>query len=197
MRAARGAFLIPIAKAFSTDIGHEVAQLGVQVHGGMGYIEETGAAQYARDARITSIYEGTNGIQAMDLVGRKLMDGGEAAFALLDEIEAFAEAARGTLTDLAEPVWSAAESLREATEAMLARDMNDRFAGAVPFLRAFARVLGGYFHLKAAMAEKGEGPRTRLARFYMARLLPEYASLLAQTRNGAADLYALSADDLR
>nr|WP_319248381.1 acyl-CoA dehydrogenase [uncultured Celeribacter sp.] len=195
-QAARGAFLIPIAKAFSTDIGHEVAQTGVQVHGGMGYIEETGAAQYARDARITSIYEGTNGIQAMDLVGRKLMDGGDAAFAILDEIETFAEAARAELPKRAKAVWEAAETLREGVEAMLALPMNDRFAGAVPFLRAFARVLGGYFHLKAAIVEEGEGPRSRLAAFYINRMLPEYTALLAQARLGAADVYALSGEDL-
>ncbi len=193
---ARGAFLIPIAKAFGTDIGHEVAQLGVQVHGGMGFIEETGAAQYARDARITSIYEGTNGIQAMDLVARKLMDGGEAANALLDEIEAFAEAARASLPELAGPVWSAAETLREGLEVVLALDLNDRFAGATAFLRAFARVLGGYYHLKSAVAEGEAGTRTRLARFYIHRMLPEYAPLLAQARLGARDLYALTTEDL-
>ncbi|MEN8888611.1 MAG: acyl-CoA dehydrogenase [Celeribacter marinus] len=193
---ARGAFLIPIAKAFGTDIGHEVAQLGVQVHGGMGFIEETGAAQYARDARITSIYEGTNGIQAMDLVARKLMDGGEAANALLDEIEAFAEAARVSLPELAGPVWSAAETLREGLEAVLALDLNDRFAGATAFLRAFARVLGGYYHLKSALAEGEAGTRTRLARFYILRMLPEYTSLLLQARLGASDLYSLTPEDL-
>ncbi|MBU2867712.1 acyl-CoA dehydrogenase [Pacificibacter marinus] len=195
-QAAKGAFLIPIAKAFGTDIGHEVAQMGVQVHGGMGYIEETGAAQYARDARITSIYEGTNGIQAMDLVSRKLNDGGDAAFAILDEIESFAEAARGHMPALAKEVWSAAETLREGVEAMIALPLNDRFAGAVPFLRAFARVLGGHYHLKAAIAEKDEGKRTKLAAFYMRRLLPEHGALLAQARLGAADLYAFSMDEL-
>ena len=90
--AARAALLTPIAKAFGTDTGIAVAEMGVQVHGGMGFIEETGAAQYARDVRVTAIYEGTNGIQSMDLVGRKMMDGGEAAQRLLDEIEANAEA---------------------------------------------------------------------------------------------------------
>ncbi|NVK46977.1 MAG: acyl-CoA dehydrogenase [Rhodobacteraceae bacterium] len=193
---ARGAFLIPIAKAFSTDIGHEVAQIGVQVHGGMGFIEETGAAQYARDARITSIYEGTNGIQAMDLVGRKLMDGGDAAFGILDEIEVFAEAARATLPNRAKAVWNAAETLREGVEAMLALPMNDRFAGAVPFLRAFARVLGGYYHLKAAISEGGDGPRARLAAFYINRMLPEHTALLAQARLGTEDIYALAPEDL-
>jgi len=87
--AARGALLTPIAKAFSTDIGNEVAYLGVQVHGGMGFIEETGAAQHSRDARITSIYEGTNGIQSIDLVTRKLAtQGGASVWALLDELSA-------------------------------------------------------------------------------------------------------------
>ena len=85
--AARGALLTPIAKAFSTDIGNEVASLGVQIHGGMGFIEETGAAQHYRDARITPIYEGTNGIQSIDLVTRKLAaNGGAAVLALLGEL---------------------------------------------------------------------------------------------------------------
>ena len=86
--AVRGALLTPIAKAFSTDIGNEVASLGVQIHGGMGFIEETCAAQHLRDARITPIYEGTNGIQAIDLVTRKLgVNGGASVFALLDELK--------------------------------------------------------------------------------------------------------------
>ncbi|WP_204115676.1 acyl-CoA dehydrogenase [Shimia biformata] len=194
---SRAAFLTPIAKAFGTDTGIAVAETGVQVHGGMGFIEETGAAQFCRDVRVTAIYEGTNGIQAMDLVGRKLMDKGEAANLILDEIEEHAETARGTMPELAEPVWQATETLREGVEWMLEQgDMNERFAGAVPFLRAFARVLGGHFHLKAAMAEGGDGPRTRLARFYVNRLLPEHAGLLAHATEGASDLYALSIDDL-
>ncbi len=193
--AARAAFLTPIAKAFGTDIGHEVANLGVQVHGGMGFIEETGAAQFARDVRVTSIYEGTNGIQAMDLVGRKLMDGGDTAFSLLDEIEEGAEAARLVMPDLAEPVWQAAETLREAVETLLAKDMADRFGGSVPFLRGFARVLGAHYHLRAAMAERG-GAHEKLARFYITRLLPEYHGLLAHARQDSAELMALSEDDL-
>ena len=186
---ARAALLTPIAKAYGTDTGCRVADMGVQVHGGMGFIEETGAAQYLRDARITAIYEGTNGIQAMDLVGRKLMDGGEAAFRLIGEVEATAAAARATLPDLANDLWQAAETLREATEALLALDMNERFAGAVPYLRAFALVLGGAFHLKAALADPA---RAALARVMIRRLLPEHAALLARSRQGAADLYALS-----
>ena len=194
---ARAAFLTPIAKAFGTDTGIAVAEMGVQVHGGMGFIEETGAAQYARDVRVTAIYEGTNGIQSMDLVGRKLMDGGEAAYALLDEIEDRAEAARGEFPELAEPVWQATETLREATEWRVAQgNMTDRFAGSVPFLRGFARVLGGYYHLRAAVAEGGQGARSKLAQFYIKRLLPEHAGLLVHAMQGGDDLYALSVDDL-
>ncbi|MFK7940417.1 MAG: acyl-CoA dehydrogenase [Roseovarius sp.] len=194
---ARAAFLTPITKAFGTEVGIGVADTGIQVHGGMGFIEETGAAQYARDVRVTAIYEGTNGIQSMDLVGRKLSDNGEAAAALLDEIEAHAEAARAQMPDLAEPVWQASETLREATEWMVAQgDMNARFAGSLPFLRAFARVLGGHFHLAAAMAEGGEGPRSRLARFYITRLLPQHVGLLTESMAGADDLFAITAEDL-
>ncbi|WP_300012657.1 acyl-CoA dehydrogenase [uncultured Roseobacter sp.] len=193
---ARAAFLTPIAKAFGTETGMDVAETGVQVHGGMGFIEETGAAQFSRDVRVTAIYEGTNGIQAMDLVARKMMDGGEAAARLLDEIEACAEEARSHLSDLAEPVWQASESLREVTEWLVAQqDMTTRFAGAVPYLRAFARVLGGYLHLKAALADQG-GAREALARFYIKRLLPEHVGLLAHAQAGADGLYSLSPDEL-
>ena len=194
---ARAALLTPINKAFGTDTGIRVSELGVQVHGGMGFIEETGAAQYSRDVRVTAIYEGTNGIQAMDLVGRKMMDGGEAASRLIDEMESAVEAARSEYADLAEPVWQSMETLRETTEWLVGQsDMNDRFAGAVPYQTGFARVLGGYFHLLAAQAENGEGPRTKLARFYIKRMLPEHAGLLEHAKQGAADLYALSPEDL-
>ena len=194
--SARGAFLTPIAKAFGSDIGVEVASQGVQVHGGMGYVEETGAAQYLRDARITPIYEGTNGIQAMDLVARKMSDDGEVAFRLLDEIEAGAEAVRGEFPVLGDAVWSAAENLREATEWLLTQDLDARFAVAVPYLRAFARVLGGHYHLRAAYAVEGKGPRMALAQFYINRLLPEHDGLLSQVRVGDKGLYDLSVDAL-
>ena len=194
--AARAALLTPIAKAYGTDIGMWVAEQGIQVHGGMGFIEETGAAQYYRDVRVTAIYEGTNGIQAMDLVGRKMMDGGKAAFRLLQEIEDEARAARADLPELAEDVWQAAESLREATEAMVGSDTQDRFAGAVPYLRAFARVLGAHYHLRAAIAAGKGSARENLARVYIRRLLPQYAAALAEAREGAEGLYALSVEDL-
>jgi acyl-CoA dehydrogenase len=193
---ARAALLTPIAKAYGTDVGNDVAQMGVQVHGGMGFIEETGAAQYARDVRVTAIYEGTNGIQAMDLVGRKMMDGGEAALRLIDDVQKGAVLARAAMPELAGDVWDAAEALREATESLVGQEMNDRFAGAVPYLRAFARVLGAHYHLKAAMAESAPGPRRALAMVAIQRLLPEHSALLAQVSLGAAGLYALSDADL-
>jgi hypothetical protein len=190
---ARAALLTPIAKAFGTDTGVDVASMGIQVHGGMGFIEDTGAAQYLRDVRVTTIYEGTNGIQAMDLVGRKMMDGGEAAFRLLDEVQADAEAARQTLPDLAGDMWTAAESLRKATEWMVAQSLEDRFAGSVPYLRAFARVLGGHLHLRAALADAARQP---LARVAIRRLMPEHIGLLAQAREGAGGLFDISPGDL-
>ena len=191
---ARAALLTPITKAFGTDIGNEVSAMGIQVHGGMGFIEETGAAQFARDVRVTTIYEGTNGIQAMDLVARKMMDGGEAAARLMDEVEASAEAARDTFPRMAEAVWQACESLRETTEWMIAQNHRVRFSGAVPYLRAFARVLGGHVHLLSALNDKG-GPREKLARFYITRLLPEHASLLSQAQAGDVDIYSLTPEE--
>jgi hypothetical protein len=193
---ARAALLTPIAKAYGSDTGMAVSETCVQVHGGMGFVEETGAAQFYRDVRVAAIYEGTNGIQAMDLVGRKMMDAGAAAFRLLQEVEDEAKAARDVLPDLAGDVWAAAETLREATEWLVAQESQDRFAGAVPYLRAFARVLGAYYHLKAAIAEGAKGPRTALARVYVRRLLPQHAAAIAEAKEGAAGLYALSVDDL-
>lgn len=193
---ARAALLTPIAKAYGTETGMKVSDTGIQVHGGMGFIEETGAAQFYRDVRVTAIYEGTNGIQAMDLVGRKMMDGGKAAFRLLQEIEDEAAAARETLPELAEDVWHAAETLREHTEWLVAQGNQDRFAGAVPYLNAFALVLGGYFHLRAALAGGTDSARTKLAAVYIRRLLPRSAAYLAESKEGAEGLYALSVEDL-
>ncbi len=186
---ARAAFLTPIAKAWGTDVGCRVADMGVQVHGGMGFVEETGAAQYLRDVRITPIYEGTNGIQAMDLVGRKMMDGGEMATRMIEEVLDGAKAAQAAMPDLARAVWDAAETLREATSAMLEAEAQDRFAGAVPYLAAFARVLGAHYHMIAA--QKGDDARKTLARVFITRVLPRNAGDLAEARAGAGDLDAL------
>jgi hypothetical protein len=189
--AARAAFLTPICKAYGTDTGISVADTGIQVHGGMGFIEETGAAQFYRDGRVAAIYEGTNGIQAMDLTARKMMDGGAAAMALIDEIATTAAEA-GSRGDL---LAVTVAELRAATVRMLELDLNDRFAGAVPYLRAFALTLGGQYHLRAALAE-GEGPRTRLAQSFLARQMAAVPGLLAEAGLGASDLYALSPEDL-
>ena len=185
--AARAAFLTPIAKAFGTDAGCEVSSLAMQVAGGMGYIEETGIAQFYRDVRVTAIYEGTNGIQAMDLVGRKLADGGAAARALIGEIAATAEASgeRGLRLGVA------AGRLSEATAWMLAAEGDERFAGAVPYLRAFALTLGAHYLLKAAEAEGGGAQRAALADFHLLHMLSELEALAARACAGAATLRAL------
>ncbi|MEL7463458.1 MAG: acyl-CoA dehydrogenase [Pseudomonadota bacterium] len=185
---ARGALLTPIAKAFSTDIGFEVASMGVQVHGGMGFIEETGAAQLMRDVRVTSIYEGTNGIQSMDLVGRKLMDGGVAARAMLKDV---GKAASGPHADA---VRAAREEVAEATEWMLrVNDINDRFAGSVPYLRAWATLLGAHYLNKAAEIDPN---RAGLADFYMAHIAPQITALVSAATSGSTPLYALDAERL-
>ena len=189
-QAARAAVLTPIAKSYATETGMKVANTGIQVHGGMGFIEETGVAQFLRDVRVSAIYEGTNGIQAMDLTGRKMADGGAAIHALIDDVEAEARQAGAP----GAPVAEMAACLRAATDDMLGRAPNDRFGGAVPYQMGFARVLGALYHLRAAQA--GGAARGALARFYIARLLPEAHGLFAQARAGAAELYALSADEL-
>ena len=187
---ARAAFLTPIAKSFGSDVGVAMADIGVQIHGGMGFVEETAAAQYLRDVRITPIYEGTNGIQAMDLVARKMADGGAAAFALMDDIEALAAVSSSNFSNA---VQASVAELRSTTEWLLRQELIDRFAGAVAYQKAFARVLGGYFHLIAAMS--GEGKRMRIAAFYINSLLPEYTALCSQARAGSRDLYELELDD--
>jgi hypothetical protein len=152
--------LTPIAKAWSTDRANDVASLGVQVHGGMGYVEETGAAQHMRDARIAAIYEGTNGIQAMDLVGRKLQgDGGAAAKAFIQdtrEVATIAKAGkREDLKIIGARLLESANALGDATDWLLkaaAADQDHVLAGAAPYLKQFGNVAGGYYLTKGAMA---------------------------------------------
>jgi acyl-CoA dehydrogenase len=189
--AARGALLTPIAKAFSTDIGNEVAYLGVQVHGGMGFIEETGAAQHYRDARITPIYEGTNGIQAIDLVTRKLApNGGASVFALLEElsqivrqVEASNDPAFGTTaTKLRDGLASLERTSRWLLERVSSAP-NDALAGATPYLRLFGSTLGGCMlanEALAARANAGDADPQRyvsLARFFAENITVQAGSL--------------------
>ncbi|MFS0738541.1 acyl-CoA dehydrogenase [Sphingomonas sp. 1P06PA] len=185
---ARLDLLTPLAKAWGTDVGVEVASLGVQVHGGMGFVEETGAAQHYRDARIAPIYEGTNGIQAADLVGRKLMgDGGAALAALIADIrsEAGGEAALMALADAVERV----------AEAFLAAEVDDRLAGSVPFLKMCAVLVAGWLMARQAAAATGNSDFERMkrtaSRFLLERIVPEAAGEEAAALAGAAGLYAV------
>ena len=155
----REELLTPIAKAWSTDIGVEVASMGIQIHGGMGYIEETGAAQHLRDARITPIYEGTNAIQAMDLAGRKLnMQGGAAFTELYADIELTIEACSTSshpdLPLLGERLEEGLDSLREAATWMSEADPADVLAGATPFLTLAGEVVGGWMLCIGAVAAR-------------------------------------------
>ena len=190
--AARGALLTPIAKAFSTDIGNEVTSLGVQIHGGMGFIEETGAAQHYRDARITAIYEGTNGIQAIDLVTRKLAaNGGAAVWALLDElsgivarVESSNDPAFGTTgAKLRDALGALDRSSKWLLERMTTAP-SDALAGATPYLRLFGSALGGCMLANEALAAKdqadGLGDPARyvtLARFFAENIAVQAGSL--------------------
>ncbi len=186
-QTARAAFLTPIAKAFGTDSGCEVAELGVQVHGGMGYIEETGAAQFYRDVRVTAIYEGTNGVQAMDMVARKLKDNGKAAFGLLSEIGLTAAISEEKYPDLAAFLYAAENSLTVTTHWMVTAPPNARFAGATQYLRAFALALGGHYLLKAALKDPSRLP---LARFHIRQLMQMVDPLCSAAREGDSVLYA-------
>ena len=188
---ARASFLTPIAKVCGTEAGIAVADLGIQVHGGMGYVAQTGAAQLWRDIRVSAIYEGTNGIQAMDLVGRKLADGGAAARALIAEVAAGAEAARPALPGLARALAQAAAAQGAATQAMLGLGPTDRAAGALAYLRGFARLLGAHYLVRGALAEGRAGQRRALAEFFAARLLPQQGAHLAEAVLGAEGVYAL------
>ncbi|AHG44301.1 acyl-CoA dehydrogenase [Rhizobium leguminosarum bv. trifolii CB782] len=198
----RAALLTPIAKSFSTDAGVDVASLGIQVHGGMGFIEETGAARYLRDARIAPIYEGTNGIQAIDLVTRKLtLSGGDQVRGFIAELKEIADSVRrSNLDGLGEAAvrLDAAISDLEAASGWLLQTLADNRAaealsGATPYQRLFGLVLTGCYLAKGALAESGDGRgegRIALCRFAAENLLAETAALRDQVVNGAASLAA-------
>ena len=191
----RASLLTPVAKAFSTDIGIEVASLGVQVHGGMGYIEETGAAQHYRDARIAAIYEGTNGIQAVDLVTRKLpLAGGGAVAAYLDELRATVSAAKASnapaFGETAARLAEAVDSLARATQWLLAQKSSDAaLAGATPYLRLFGHAAGGCMLAEQALTalrENGGAPsRMALARFFAENIAVQASGLERGVTEGA------------
>jgi alkylation response protein AidB-like acyl-CoA dehydrogenase len=194
----RANLLTPLAKAFSTDVGVDVASLGVQVHGGMGFIEETGAAILYRDARIAPIYEGTNGIQAIDLVTRKLpLGGGEHVHAYIAELVAIAAAARtseiaglGNTADLLDQALkSVSETTRFLQDLLTAGDMDQALAGATPYLRLFSLAAGGAYLARAALADRSEA-RAALCRFAAENLLGEVGALKQCVINGGPSLAA-------
>ena len=198
MWAERAGILTPIAKAFSTDIGCEVASIGVQIHGGMGFIEETGAAQYMRDARINPIYEGTNGIQAIDLVTRKLpLSGGDAVKAYLTDLRNIVEGVRVANHDgfgkTAELLDGALNEVEEATDWLLARmsegKLDEALSGATPYQRLFGLAAGGCYLAKAGLADS-EKDRASLARFYAENFAAECAALKHTVTGGADSLLA-------
>ena len=176
--------LTPLAKAHATDIGNEVASIGVQVHGGMGYVEETGAARFFRDARITPIYEGTNGIQAADLVGRKLSLSNGAAFA--DLIADLKQASHPRLADLVATCETIGRRLQTA-------DADDKLAASYPFLTMLSVATCGW--LMERLAAEGDEKRKAVAAFYLDQIVPEALGLEAAASAPASQLYALSADD--
>jgi 3-(methylthio)propanoyl-CoA dehydrogenase len=204
---ARGELLIPLAKAWPTDIAVEVASLGVQVHGGMGFIEETGAAQFYRDARILPIYEGTNGIQALDLVGRKLaQDGGAAVAAFITEIAANAAAlgkTDGALKDIGAGLAQATATLGKASQwiggQLIAGKIPQALAGATPYLKMFATVAGGHYLALGAkvatdqLSQPGTDKqhltaRIAVARFFARNILPEAQGLLSAITEGSGEV---------
>jgi alkylation response protein AidB-like acyl-CoA dehydrogenase len=198
----RIALLTPITKGWCTDRGVEVASIGVQVHGGMGFIEETGAAQLYRDARITPIYEGTNGIQAIDLVMRKLpMEGGDVVRRYLDEIDALDEslASNERLLAIREPLLAATAAVRKTTENLLAADdPNVRLAGATPYLDMLGTLTGGYYLARQAVAAAptaDEDPwmqaKVATAVFYATNLLGKVHGLVDAAIGGDAVLFAV------
>jgi alkylation response protein AidB-like acyl-CoA dehydrogenase len=188
----RAELLTPIAKAWSTDVGVEVASLGVQVHGGMGFIEETGAAQYYRDARIAPIYEGTNGIQAMDLAGRKLaLEGGEAVRDLLGDILAIAERVKRAegLQGVGERLVEGLQAVEQASVWLVHQGGGgpNALSGASAYLKLFGDVLGGALLAKGALADPARAP---LARIYAEHILAPAPAQLAAVTAGAEDLLA-------
>ena len=181
----RGDILTPLAKAWGTDVGCEVASLGIQVHGGMGYIEETGAAQHLRDARIAPIYEGTNGIQAADLVGRKLgLDDGLAFDGLIAEIEA--EARHPLLIALTDAVEIVAATFRAASS-------EDRLAGSYPFLTMCSVMVAGWLVERLARAPEATSRDMAAAEYFCSVVVPEALGLGAGAESGAALLYSVEA----
>ncbi|WP_442111733.1 acyl-CoA dehydrogenase C-terminal domain-containing protein [Pseudomonas sp. NUPR-001] len=198
------ALLTPVAKAFLTDLGLETAVHGQQVFGGHGYIREWGQEQLVRDVRITQIYEGTNGIQALDLMGRKVVGSGGALYKLFaDEIRHFTASAGGELAEFVKPLNAALDNLDDLTAWVLDRaknNPNEIGAASVEYLQVFGYTAYAYMWAlmaRTALAKQGEddfyASKLGTARFYFARLLPRIHSLSASVKAGSESLYLLDA----
>ena len=189
LAAERVALLTPLVKAWLTDLAQEITANAILVHGGMGYVEETGAAQHFRDARILAIYEGTNGIQAMDLVGRKLdIAGGQSPWRLFGELREELPALPAELQSQLAMALGVAE---RTTRHLQTAEPDDRAAGASPYLRLLATVLGGFLlarGAKAATNADGGAEWPGLARFYLLAVLPPALALEQQIMAGVGSL---------
>ncbi|MBS1839152.1 MAG: acyl-CoA dehydrogenase, partial [Actinobacteria bacterium] len=206
--------LTPVTKAWCTDVGVEVTSTAMQVYGGMGYIEESGIAQHFRDARIAPIYEGTNGIQAMDLVGRKLalrMGGVFNDFVgRMDATVVELDAAGGDLGDIAAELRTAVDVLTSTTSWIMANglaDPREALAGATPYLRMFGTVTGGWLLARQALGARSEldagaadeaylQAKITTARYYATQHLPQAAGLVGAVQGGASVLFDIDAEHL-
>ncbi len=212
---AREELLTPLSKAWCTDMGVEAASLGVQIHGGMGFIEQTGAAQHYRDARITPIYEGTNGIQAIDLIGRKLsLEGGDTVRRFLSEIADAADQCRKsrntTLNSIGAQLAEGHEAAEGATtwlQLTMRATPQQALPAATPYLRLMGHVAGAHYLAKGALAAaerlaKGDSDkqfletRIAVAQFFAEQLLPSVLGLVDAITKGAGGPFELTADDI-
>ena len=208
----RCGILTPITKAWISDLGVELSNVAIQVYGGMGYVEETGVAQYLRDARIAPIYEGTNGIQALDLMFRKLpLDNGQAMQRLLTDVNEVIDEMKQDdeeLVSMAEKLEKEVNTLSEITlwlgSKMLEGELVDASAGATPYLKMFGQVLGGYYMGKAAILANKKFKETgdefykdkiTLSKFYIEQLLPLASGYASSITAGKEDLYAMKAEN--
>ena len=200
----RAALLIPIVKAFFTDMGQEVASHAVQVYGGHGFIREWGMEQLVRDCRIALIYEGTNGIQALDLVGRKVVGSGGAFYKhFAEEIKAFTDSADASLAEFVNPLKDAIANLELMTADLLERakaNPNEVGAASVEYLQVFGYTAYAYMWAlmaRTALAKQDQDEfyvsKLGTARFFFARLLPRIHSLTASVKAGSESLYLLDA----
>jgi hypothetical protein len=197
----RLALLTPITKSWCTDHGVDIASIGIQVLGGMGFIEESGAAQFYRDARITPIYEGTNGIQALDLVMRKLpMGGGRVINSYLNEIATYGIqlSSESDLEEIGSALTKATETAREATSFLLEADPDTAMSGATPYLEMLGTLAGGYYLARQAAyaapdaeADPWLAAKVATARYYAANVLPLVAGLLGGVISGSDVLFAV------